>query len=217
MAIQVRCQCGKTYNLGDDKAGKRFRCQACQEIVEVPDSGMGGQEEAFEEDFGGGTSRGDDEGDDENPYAAPRQSSRKSGKKGRQKVPDLPLGLGWWLFAWQRGFNFEARARRREFWFFTLYNFLISLTLNIGLLAGGMAAGMDQEGASLLAAIPSNLFGLAALIPNIAVGVRRLHDIGKSGWWLLLHLVCVIGGLILLIWNFTDSEDGTNQWGPCPK
>ena len=61
------------------------------------------------------------------------------------------------------------------------------------------------------------LYSLAVLLPSIGVGIRRLHDIGKSGWWLFINLIPLIGGIILLIWMVGDSQEGTNQYGPSPK
>ena len=101
--------------------------------------------------------------------------------------------------------NFQGRARRAEFWWFVLANIIISI------------------GLSLLMAIASALivlyivFWLAMLIPSLAVGVRRLHDTGKSGWFLLLELIPLIGGIILLVFFATDSTAGTNQYGTSEK
>ncbi|CAN5768070.1 hypothetical protein BH23ACT10_BH23ACT10_15590 [soil metagenome] len=62
-----------------------------------------------------------------------------------------------------------------------------------------------------------SLYSLAVLIPSLAVGVRRLHDTGRSGWWLLIGLLPVIGWIVLLLFMVQDSETGTNQYGPSPK
>jgi uncharacterized membrane protein YhaH (DUF805 family) len=100
--------------------------------------------------------------------------------------------------------QFTGRARRSEFWYFTLFNFLISA--GIGLLdiyVGSMAL--------------NGIYALAVLIPGLAVTVRRLHDTGKSGLWILIALIPVVGTLILLIFLVQDSQPFTNKWGPNPK
>lgn len=61
------------------------------------------------------------------------------------------------------------------------------------------------------------LYSLATLLPNVGVGVRRLHDIGRSGWWVLIAVVPVIGALVLLFFAIQGSQPGTNKWGPDPK
>ncbi|MDX6381746.1 MAG: hypothetical protein QOI57_2770 [Rubrobacteraceae bacterium] len=106
---------------------------------------------------------------------------------------------------------FSGRARRKEYWMFFLFNLIITLVLAlIDSLTGTFSS---QAGLGLL----SGLYSLAVLIPSIAVTVRRLHDTGRSGWWILLGLIPIIGGIILLIFMVLDSEPGENQYGPNPK
>lgn len=112
---------------------------------------------------------------------------------------------------------FTGRARRKEFWMFALLNILITICFYVCSLMGAV---MGEDGAFiiLIAYILLTLWNLAALIPGIAVTVRRLHDIGKSGWFYLLHLIpCGIGSLILLVFMCKDSQPGDNQYGPNPK
>ena len=97
--------------------------------------------------------------------------------------------------AWNKAYRcFEGRARRSEYWFFTLF-------------------------AMIMAVIPIvNLFaGIALFIPGLSVAVRRLHDTGRSGWWLLLGCLPIIGTIILIIFFVIDSEPGDNEYGPNPK
>jgi uncharacterized membrane protein YhaH (DUF805 family) len=102
--------------------------------------------------------------------------------------------------------TFTGRARRSEFWFFWLFN-----------LAAHVVAGLLDEallgGASVLNAIVS----LGLLLPNLAVSVRRLHDVGRSGWWLLIGFVPLVGIVVLLIWYVSHGEDGPNRFGPDPR
>lgn len=105
--------------------------------------------------------------------------------------------------------NFSGRARRAEYWWFTLISFVISLAINIiGLLGDALGSIMSIVGL---------LFSLALLIPSLAVTVRRLHDTGKSAWWLLLIFIPVLGWIALLVFYFIDSDRGTNAYGPSPK
>lgn len=105
--------------------------------------------------------------------------------------------------------DFSGRARRREYWTFVLVNCLIALLL----LILGLAFGEDSPASNIMVTI----FYLIMLVPNLSVSVRRLHDIGKSGWYMFLSLIPLIGGLILLIWSLMDSEPGENQYGKNPK
>lgn len=67
------------------------------------------------------------------------------------------------------------------------------------------------------AGVLQSLYALAVLIPSLAVGVRRLHDTGRNGWWLLIGLIPLIGAIVLLVFFFQDSQPGNNEYGPSPK
>ena len=108
--------------------------------------------------------------------------------------------------------NFSGRARRSEYWYFTLFIFLVSAVLS-----GLNAAVFGTDAQMTIFTVIQSLFSLATLIPSIAVTVRRLHDIGKSGWFYFLILIPVVGSIILLVWECKDSEPGTNAYGPNPK
>lgn len=107
--------------------------------------------------------------------------------------------------------TFDGRARRSEYWYFYLFNFLIMLVL---LLLGYFMA--DMSGFSVIT-ILSSLYSLAIIIPNLAVTCRRLHDTGKSGVWILIGFVPCVGTILLLIFLCTDSVQGDNEYGPSPK
>lgn len=102
-----------------------------------------------------------------------------------------------------RYFDFEGRSRRSEYWWWVL--FIIVVNVVLGLFDG-----------SLGGALLSSLFSLAVFIPNIAVGVRRLHDIGKTGWWYLLWIVPIIGWIVMIYWNIQEGDVGDNEYGPDP-
>ena len=105
--------------------------------------------------------------------------------------------------------DFSGRARRREYWTFALVNCLIAMLL----LILGLAFGEDSPASNIMVTI----FYLIMLVPSLSVSVRRLHDIGKSGWWLFIGFIPLIGSLLLLVWSLMDSEPGENQYGKNPK
>ena len=111
--------------------------------------------------------------------------------------------------------TFSGRARRSEFWFFQWFCFIAIITAGIvGAVIGAIIGG--TESAMTFGVILYYLCALALILPTLAVTVRRLHDIGRSGWWILIGLVPFIGAIIMLIFNITDSKPD-NQYGPNPK
>jgi uncharacterized membrane protein YhaH (DUF805 family) len=118
--------------------------------------------------------------------------------------------MSWFVAALKKYAVFRGRACRREYWYFFLFYLLISIVLS---LMDAILGSSRREDVGLL----GGLFALGMLLPAIGVGVRRLHDIGKSGWWLLVGFVPVIGGLVLLLFAVRDSEPGGNAYGPNPK
>jgi uncharacterized membrane protein YhaH (DUF805 family) len=121
------------------------------------------------------------------------------------------LGLSWYLEALKKYAVFSGRSRRTEYWYFVLFNVIVSIVL--GLIDALLGTGGPYTGAGLL----SGIYGLAVLIPTLAVTVRRLHDIDRTGWWILIGLVPLIGGIVLLVFALLDSTPGSNQYGPNPK
>lgn len=119
--------------------------------------------------------------------------------------------MNWYIGVLKKYAVFQGRARRSEYWFFVLFNVLISIALTV---VDVVLGTFDAEtGVSLLSA----LYSLAVLIPSIAVSVRRLHDTDRTGWWLLIALVPLIGLIVLLVFMFLDSEPGDNKYGANPK
>jgi uncharacterized membrane protein YhaH (DUF805 family) len=118
--------------------------------------------------------------------------------------------MGWYLTVLRKYAVFHGRARRREYWFFVLFNIIFSVAFSI---VDHSLGNPLAEGTGPL----SGLYALAVLLPSLAVSVRRLHDTGRSGWWVLLGLVPLIGWLVLLVFQVQDSEPGTNAYGPNPK
>jgi uncharacterized membrane protein YhaH (DUF805 family) len=104
--------------------------------------------------------------------------------------------------------NFQGRARRKEYWMFTLFYFLIGLALGILLKILGM-----QDIAKLIQVI----LILALFLPSLAVTVRRLHDTNRSGWWCLVTIIPFLGSIILFIFMLLESTPGDNKYGVNPK
>lgn len=111
--------------------------------------------------------------------------------------------------------NFNGRARRKEYWMFILINIIISIILSIIDTAMGLRFGVSEY--SNGSGVISSVYSLAVLIPSLAVGARRLHDINKSGWWQLLSLIPLVGAIILIVWAATEGDKGPNEYGPDPK
>ena len=119
--------------------------------------------------------------------------------------------MNWYLEVLKKYAVFDGRARRQEYWMFILFNIIITAVL--ALIDSLIGTVIRQAGFGLL----QGLYDLAVLIPSIAVTVRRLHDTGRTGWWILIGLIPVVGGIVLLIFMLLDSEPGENQYGPNPK
>ncbi|RKS86015.1 uncharacterized membrane protein YhaH (DUF805 family) [Orbus hercynius] len=109
--------------------------------------------------------------------------------------------------------NFNGRARRKEFWMFTLFNWIVIFVLMI---LAGIFGSFSHSLASIVVFIYF-IFAAAVIIPTIAVTVRRLHDTGRSGWWYLIIFVPIVGPIILLVFMFLDSMPIENQYGLNPK
>ncbi|WP_442499512.1 DUF805 domain-containing protein [Methylobacter sp. sgz302048] len=120
--------------------------------------------------------------------------------------------MNWYLEAVKNKYAvFDGRAQRQEFWYFMLFYLLIYFALSVVDQVTG--AFNEQTGTGLF----SGIYTLAMLVPSLAVGARRLHDTGRSGWWQLLSLIPVLGVLVLIFFFAQDSQPGDNQYGSNPK
>ena len=119
--------------------------------------------------------------------------------------------MNWYLQALKKYADFSGRARRREYWFYILFYLIIMIVLMI--CDGFIGTTMQGAGIGIL----TGIYALAVLIPTLAVTVRRLHDTGRSGWWIFIQLVPIVGVFILLYFLVSDSNPGTNAYGPSPK
>ena len=116
--------------------------------------------------------------------------------------------------------GFRGRARRSEYWWFVVFSILV------GLVAGFLDGVLGTEFRSATDDAPawyssggfiSSIASLALLLPTLAVAVRRLHDTDRTGWWLLIGLIPLVGGIVLLVFFVLDSTPGTNRYGVSPK
>ncbi|MGM8226095.1 DUF805 domain-containing protein [Cellvibrio sp. ARAG 10.3] len=111
--------------------------------------------------------------------------------------------MEYFLGAYKKYADFTGRARRQEFWMFVLFYIIVGIVLGIidGILGMRILGG---------------LFWLGSLIPALAIGARRLHDTGRSGWWQLLYIIPLIGLIIMIVFLVQDSQPD-NEYGPNPK
>jgi uncharacterized membrane protein YhaH (DUF805 family) len=119
--------------------------------------------------------------------------------------------MNWYLEVLKKYAVFDGRAQRAEYWYFFLFSMIISLVFVVIDIATG--SFNEKSGFGLL----SGIYTLAVIIPTIAVGVRRLHDTNRSGWWILIGLIPIIGFIVLIVFFVIDSDQGDNQYGSNPK
>ncbi|MCL1046477.1 MULTISPECIES: DUF805 domain-containing protein [Shewanella] len=119
--------------------------------------------------------------------------------------------MDWYIKVLKNYINFKDRARRKEYWFFVLFNLIAGIVL--GLIDNMTGTLSPETGYGLL----SGIYSLLVFLPGLGVTVRRLHDTGRTGWWILIGLIPLIGALVLLYFLVSDSEQETNQYGPNPK
>jgi uncharacterized membrane protein YhaH (DUF805 family) len=119
--------------------------------------------------------------------------------------------MSWYITALKKYAVFSGRSRRKEYWFFVLFNVIFLIA----------AALLDNLFHTTLGNSPYGVFyylyALAVVLPGIGLVIRRLHDVGKSGWWYFIALIPLVGAIWLLVLLCTDSQPGDNQYGPNPK
>lgn len=109
--------------------------------------------------------------------------------------------MNWYLTVLKRYAVFSGRAARTEFWMFALFNLIASVILTL------------VDSVLGVGALLSSLYSLAILLPSLGVGIRRLHDTGRSGWWYFIALIPLVGIIVLLVFWIHDSQPGDNQYG----
>ncbi|KZE82677.1 DUF805 domain-containing protein [Paenibacillus polymyxa] len=113
--------------------------------------------------------------------------------------------MQWYLNGLKNYVGFQGRARRTEYWMFVLFSVIASFI--IGLIDGLLG----------LTPILTYIYSLAVLLPSLAVMARRLHDTGRSGWWILIGLIPLVGTIILIVFFCQDSQPSDNKYGKNPK
>ena len=112
--------------------------------------------------------------------------------------------MNYYIDCWKKYVTFSGRARRKEFWMFVLFNIIASC----------VASAIDKVLGTMMI---GSLYSLAALLPGLAVCARRLHDTDRSGWWMLVGLIPVVGTIVLIVFACLDSTPGENRFGANPK
>ena len=116
--------------------------------------------------------------------------------------------MKWYLEVLKKYAVFQGRARRKEYWYFSLFNLIFILLLT-------WIDALSNSNPNDVGPLPL-IYLLAMLIPSLAVTVRRLHDINKSGWWVLLYFIPVLGDIVLFIFTVLKGTPGDNRYGPDP-
>lgn len=121
----------------------------------------------------------------------------------------------WYLKVLKQYADFKGRARRKEYWMFQLMNFMITMLIVLAIVMSSISYEDSIIKALLIFILI--LYAIATIIPSIAVSVRRLHDVGKSGWMYCVSFIPFIGGIWLLVLMITDGDIYENEYGPNPK
>ncbi|WP_043768940.1 DUF805 domain-containing protein [Algiphilus aromaticivorans] len=116
--------------------------------------------------------------------------------------------MGWYLAVLKDYAVFDGRAGRSEYWMFFLFNLLIAIALAV---LDAVIGTFDMFGGMGLLGL---IYTLAVLLPGIGVTIRRLHDTGRSGWWILIGFIPLVGGIILLVMMVLKGSEGENAYGP---
>jgi uncharacterized membrane protein YhaH (DUF805 family) len=120
--------------------------------------------------------------------------------------------MQWYIDVLKKYTVFSGRARRKEYWMFVLFSAIISIILSALDRLLGLTYGSGDTNGWL-----QTIYGLAVLLPSIAVGIRRMHDTNRSGWWLLINLIPCIGWIWFIVLAAQEGTAGQNQYGPDPK
>jgi len=199
MAIHVACpECQQNYQVGEDKAGRRFRCKKCEGMIDVP---LG------EDDFGFPESL---------PARPVQRKPSRSTKSQRTGEAVTSFGPNSYFATFKRFGNTDGRANRTEYWNFFLFNVLFQILILSPL---AFVDGQNPGGTSpliIVCLLTMLIFVLATLAPGLAVTVRRLHDSDRSGWWILTALIPYVGGLIMLFFTLVPGTAGSNRFGAQP-
>lgn len=117
--------------------------------------------------------------------------------------------------------NFSGRASRSEFWWYTLFSIIASVVIGLietalGLGQGTVTSGAGEFSANFAGGPLSIIWSLLNLLPGLAVSIRRLHDTDRSGWWLFIALIPIVGFILLIVWYATKGTESANRFGADP-
>ncbi|WP_432892786.1 DUF805 domain-containing protein [Kribbella sp. CA-245084] len=121
--------------------------------------------------------------------------------------------MQWYIDVLKKYAVFDGRARRKEYWMFVLFNVIASIILSIL----DRILGLDFGGSSSSSGWLSTIYSLAVLLPTIGVAIRRMHDTGRSGWWILINLIPCVGWIWFIVLAAQEGNAGDNAYGPDPK
>jgi uncharacterized membrane protein YhaH (DUF805 family) len=123
--------------------------------------------------------------------------------------------IDWWKKVVFKNYaNFQGRARRSEYWYYALFNVILILPLYVTAMIGLVS---EITALSIIGGLGYIVILLGTFIPSLAAVVRRLHDVGRSGWYYFIALIPIAGPIILLVWLFTEGNSGANEYGDDPK
>lgn len=115
--------------------------------------------------------------------------------------------MHWYTEVIQKYTVFSGRAGRPEFWWFTLINIIISIVIDV--VCGAIFGSSGQ--------FIGSIYGLAVLLPSLGVAIRRLHDTNRSGWWILIGLIPIVGWIVLIVFYALEGNRASNQYGATPE
>ena len=118
--------------------------------------------------------------------------------------------FNYYIEGFKRYVDFTSRSSRKQYWYFLLWDTIVSMV--IGIVSAIVFSGMGTIWSTPLIWA----YDLIIIIPSISLGIRRLHDIGKSGWWMLISIIPLIGAIILIVWAIKAGDPGANAYGPSP-
>ena len=111
----------------------------------------------------------------------------------------------------ERYSDFRSRSTRSEYWFFALFNIIVGIVVTVLDIMFGIYSEPDSIG------LLGGIYGLLVFIPGLAIGIRRLHDTNKSGWWTLILFIPIIGAIVYFVFMCTGSDRGDNRFGASPN
>ena len=115
---------------------------------------------------------------------------------------------------YQNYLTFSGRASRPAFWWWFLFQIIVSIVIGLIFGTGHMIADQTTMAMHYQGGLIANLWALANFLPGLAIGIRRLHDVDKSGWWTLIVLIPLVGAIVLIVWYCIKGTAGPNRFGP---